>query len=311
MSKTNIEQALEICNRFSDTNPINFYELFEINKNMSLAEINRDIKNKRIRIIFHPDQVAFIPDEYKKTFQKISDSITDLIDVFSSEKNKEKYDSKLSKSTARKNETKTAQEIRDFENAIIITAQKHGWKHMIEAISKAIHNDFYGFTRNGNARNIVKSLGANKIKSIILDSSIFELDNEYRINEEQMIANYLSDMFFNNQILEKQALALQYAIEQTFNKYGNLQVYKAINKYATIGDPYGITGDGNARNELRYHVRPQDVHDILIFINNRNRFVDPANYYINSKDQSLEYQVGLYLNHITKINHTYNGGHHF
>ena len=37
MSKTNIEQALEICNRFSDTNPINFYELFEINKNMSLV----------------------------------------------------------------------------------------------------------------------------------------------------------------------------------------------------------------------------------------------------------------------------------
>jgi hypothetical protein len=105
MSEVNFERMIEICNRFVDSNPIDFYQLFEIDKDMNLMEINKDIKNKRIRVLFHPDQIGVIPDEYKATFEKICNSIPDLVNAFSTRENRDKYDSSLAKKTEMEDET--------------------------------------------------------------------------------------------------------------------------------------------------------------------------------------------------------------
>ena len=310
MSEVNFERMLEICNRFVDTNPIDFYQLFQIDRNMNLMEINKDIKNKRIRVMFHPDQIGVIPDEYKATFEKICNSIPDLVNVFSTRENRDKYDASLVKANSMESDETImdkpevkAEDRQNFENAIIVTASKYGWKHIVNALSKVINKgQFNGFTRDNSARDIVEQIGPDVIKEIVLESSYTDVDDYFRMNMEQVIANYISDLFKNNQIMARRVDALKNAIDQTMYKYNHNQVYSAMTKYAQTGNADSVTSTNNARRDLTYFVKPDDVQEMLIFINNQDRREDTPSYYINAKDQNLNYQLGLYMMNLERKN---------
>lgn len=232
MSEVNLERMIEICKRFVDSNPIDFYQLFEIDKNMNLMEINKDIKNKRIRALFHLDQIGVVPEEYKGVFQKISNSIPDLVNAFSTRENRSKYDSNLTSSKTLDEELEkksiiiTAKDKNNLEYSVIQTAIKYGWKHIVDAIVEFINNNSASrFTRTGDARDIITQLGADKVREIVMSSSYNDIDNNVNLTIQQVVANYISEMFQTNQFLRQQADAITAAIVNTMDKYNPSQAY--------------------------------------------------------------------------------------
>ena len=137
------------------------------------------------------------------------------------------------------------------------------------------------------------------MKDIILESSYADADDLSKPSLEQVVANYISDLFQNNTILERKAEALKNAINQTLDKYDHNQVYSALDKYINTENADNITNAGNAIKDLKYFVRPDDVQDMLIFINNQDRHEYPASYYIFTKNQNLNYQLSLYMMNLT------------
>ena len=303
MSEVNFERMLEICNKFVDGNPIDFYQLFELDKEMNLMELKKDIKNKRIRVMFHPDQLGIVPDEYKATFQKICDSIPELDNVFYSKENRSKYDQELEAAKEKADETIqeepetveiTSEDKSKLEQAIIQTANKYGWEHMVKSLVEVIlNNNAVRFTRDGNARDMINELGQEKIRDIVLSASYNDIDANADLSAEQIAANYITEIFRTNQVLRTSADALTEALDQTATKYSWSHAYVAMKNYVELDDPNWITGKENARKNLVTYVNPRDVRAMLMFINNGFRFNSPVNLYTNTKNQDIQYQLGI------------------
>ena len=305
MSEANFERMIEICERFVDTNPIDFYQLFELDKSKNIMEITKDIKNKRIRVMFHPDQLGIVPDEYKATFEKICASIPDLANAFSSKENRSKYDSSLENITKTEEQAKNDDNITELEktnlqNAIVKTASKHGIRQMVRAIVEAMKNNFKGFTSEGYSRSIVENLGSDKIREIVFESSYPDMTKQnYEMSMEQAAANYMSDLINKIDFFSIQAQTVNYAINQTLNRRGEGQVYYAMNKFYKKNDDDTSTVESisskDARKYMEMYVNPRDVKEILLLLNNQSRFEDASNYYSNTRPQNLDYQINLFM----------------
>ena len=193
MSNTNYENMIEICKKFVDTNTIDFYYLFNIDRNMNLMEINKDIKNKKIRSMFNLEHITSgtIPEEYKEEYIKITNSIPYLTEVFSTRKGRKKYDELLAKS-----KEITEIDISNLENAIIENATKYNLEHTINALTELItSNNLKGFTRDNKARDNIQELGEEKIKNIVITPYIQNLKNNDKLDIKQIVINYINDMF--------------------------------------------------------------------------------------------------------------------
>ena len=67
-------------------NILNFYKIFELVETSDILALQREIKTKKLKILFHPDLLAYIPANYQKDFEILSESIKDMENIFSDEK---------------------------------------------------------------------------------------------------------------------------------------------------------------------------------------------------------------------------------
>ena len=306
MSEVNYEKMIEICKKFVYSNPLDFYQLFDIDRNMNLMEINKDIKNKKIRAMFHPDHVESvdIPPEYSDIYKVIVNSIPDLVNAFSTKENRKKYDQDLE--IAKKKQERNSDDsetiiisrddIKTFDQVLIKNSIKYDWEHVINAIATLMNNnDPTGFTREENGRNFIRELGVAKVRDIVFPSSYKDLNNNVQLDSRQIAMNYISDLFQKNDYLKNQANTVKKAIAATVTRYDVVQAKEAIKKYANEYNPCGITSNMNARGELRAYVNPKDVAFIIKAINNQDRFLSPSNYYFNTERQSTDYNIDLFI----------------
>ena len=253
MSDQKLNEILEVCMRYQN-NANNYYTLFNINPNASIDEINASIR--KAKIMFHPDQANFIPDEYKQIFNIISEKIPNLVNTFSSAVNRSKYDSDLAK--AAENSTKSnyqQPQQNDLElnaklqSAIISQANKYGWSYTLSSFTSAIEKENFGIiTGDNGARNILASIGSNKIRNMILNSSLGDVNNNLTFKDAVM--NYVTDMFSSNVYLKNNLDSINKACIETTNKYGPNQTLSAIRKYINDDDCISFTNNNGARDNM-------------------------------------------------------------
>ena len=174
---------------------LNYYNIFELTDSSDINLIMESIKNKKLKILFHPDLLAYIPEQNKQSFKVLSDAVKDMENIFSNSKNKSMYDDKLKKATF-KNDTQQMQSnknISDLDrlnNIAVTNILKHGFKFNVEAFGMIVrHGNFNGITNTKASRTKADMLGRKKIETIL---NFFTPKNMDAQNIDAKVINYYS-----------------------------------------------------------------------------------------------------------------------
>lgn len=293
MPKEKLEEVLEILSRYNENQSVtDYYQLFGFNKNMTVEEIKSQIKQKRLQVLFHPDQISFIPSEHHDKYLKMIEIIKDVVNTFDNYQNKESYDQSLfnrSNNNQQSNyyeedKTEDLDEI-NFGQAIILNSNKHGFKFTRDAIYHLIkYQNVNGFTRDNNVRNMVANIDRNKLMDILLSHSV----KDKNVTLEQIIMNYLSDFVYSNQTIKKQLDCIEKACSDTINKYDingyRNQTTNALNRFCNNGDVSAFTNSNGGRTNLEHNV---DYRNAKFFVEcslNNERHQNPSLAYQYTKD---------------------------
>ena len=151
---------------------IDYYELYDINPNLKVDAIRKEMKQKEKYL--HPDQIAFVDEEFKNTFRECSNLFIKAKGVFSSAREKENYDYKLKQKKDKTNNVEKFDGIdsKKLESAIETTIYKYGFYQGYMALQNAARNEFSYITSENGARKKAQELGGNKIKEIIYQNKI-------------------------------------------------------------------------------------------------------------------------------------------
>ena len=315
MSDQKLNEILEVCDRYIAGNS-DFYSLFNVDKSSSLEEIQRSLR--KARVMFHPDQANYIPVQYQETFDKILNEIPNFDNIFSNPTNRDKYDSDIANKKNQNSNTETEYQYEDLEpylrNAIITQANKYGWNTVVSCIKDVVVNsNFLRFTRDDNARGNIEGIGPDRIRDIILNSSIKDVNSNSNLTFEDAIMNYITDIFSKTPELNEKLTVLENSCIVTGNKYGQSQMQFALLKYLNSGDPSAFTNTNNARFNLvnsiekplidrahRTHtnVERSDVSFMMRVALNRRRFENPNYSYTATNNLPLEQLTSMYAEHV-------------
>lgn len=147
---------------------IDYYELFGFSEKLTIDEIQKELKYKKIRKLFHPDQVAYIESVFKDTFNECVSTVINAEKVFSNDLEKMKYDSQLAENKKLYKDIEvTTKEKNMLETAIITTVFDKGFYNGYKALKKAVNNDFSIISTENNSRKMAEELGSVLIKEIL------------------------------------------------------------------------------------------------------------------------------------------------
>lgn len=299
MNKEKLEQVLEILKKYENNSFTNYYELFDLDKNMNIDELNSEIRKKRLQVLFHPDQINFIPTQYHSLYNEVIDVVKDTINTFSNEKAKDDYDKKLDKHIYNEDITEDLTEV-ILADAIFFNSQKYGFENTMASLTGLVRNNNYnGFTRDNGVRSNIKNLDRNKLLSVIYNSSL----EEENLNIEQIIMNYMTDLIYKTPEYRKKVEALDIATSVTFRKY-DMNGYRghtntAVNSYCISGKDSHFTNDNNARVNLRKNVNYKDADFFIKCSLNNKRIDSPEFSYISIYMRGADYR-SAYVNMIYK-----------
>lgn len=72
-------------NSFHNEDIVDYYQIFELNKNMDVAQLNREIKDKKLKIFFHTDWKNYLAVPDQEDFLRLSRVVDSMIDEFRDE----------------------------------------------------------------------------------------------------------------------------------------------------------------------------------------------------------------------------------
>ena len=264
MNKDRLNQVIDILSKYDNNDFVNYYELFDLDRNMNIDELNSEIRKKRLQVLFHPDQISFIPEEYHSKYLIIIDVIKDVIDTFSSVRKREIYDNLLINAIRKKQFRNRSSENNQYQedktedldevnlaSAVIANSKKYGFEMTMNALIHLVtNNETRGFTRDGGVRDIIKNIDRNKLINIINSSSI----EDSSVTIEQIIMNYLTDLLYKVPEFKQQIGLIEQACAATYLKYDmngyHNQTLNALNNYCDDGLVHGFTNVNNVRNYL-------------------------------------------------------------
>lgn len=255
MNKERLEQVIEILNKYDKNEFINYYELFNLDKNMNIDDLNSEIRKKRLQVLFHPDQISFIPETYHSKYYEMIDIVKESINTFSNRNAKEKYDRNLDEFISKKDfadEEKT-EDLTEviLADAVIENSKKYGFESTMLALSDLIRsNHINGFTRQNGTREAIKGLDREKLLNVINSSSL----EDTNLNIEQIVINYLTDLLYKIPEYKKQIGLIEQACLTTYYKYdlnnNQNQTKTALDNYCINGNVKYFTNDNKVREYL-------------------------------------------------------------
>lgn len=136
---------------------------------MTLKQIEKEIKKKRLEKLFHPDQQSYLDSEFQRVFKECSNEIKEMKNVFSNQESKARYDQKLKiqKGQEKIDDSITLKEKKYVERAVETTTYKYGFYQGYMAFLMTLQDGFSMITNENHARDLLKQVGTRKIRKII------------------------------------------------------------------------------------------------------------------------------------------------
>lgn len=253
-----------------DSTVLNYYSIFELSESSDINLLMENIKNKKLKILFHPDLLAYIPEQNKQSFKVLSDAVTDMENIFSNSKSKLMYDENLKKANSQKNDqqmqsTKNISDLDRLNSIAITNILKHGFKFNVEAFGMIVkQGNFNGITKTKSSRTKADILGRKKIETIL---NFFTPKNVDAQNIDAKVINYYSYLLHQCPELKEKLDVYINACVETASKYNFDQVAYAINYvYQNYSDEEeidnlynGFTNNNSSRRKIKELVNPNDV----------------------------------------------------
>lgn len=240
---------------------INYYELFGLDRNLSISELKRQIKEKKIQKLFHPDQEMYIEDFFKPFFQEGYGFVPDMIQIFSDEEKKVQYDNMLDeKISVNKDEQVEIDEKEALEEAIVTTIKKYGLNNGYLALQYSLKGDFSRVTRDNGNRYILGSIGKDKIMEIVNG----EEENVMEENKDNIVADYLNKITNKSLVIKEKIDSFYNVCMETIKEKDmyptSFDLDNAIYAYIEEGYPDLFSNGNNARDEfLNNNIYSEDV----------------------------------------------------
>lgn len=306
---------------------IDYYELCNLDESMSVEKLQKEIKKKKLEKLFHPDQEAYLDSEFQSVFRECSNKIKDMINVFSEQNSKDRYDKELKEQKASNEELKrryeedlerqktssenttygyqkkgdipiTMEDKKYLERAIETTIYKFGFYHGYIALQKTLRDDFSMITNENHGRDLLKQVGVQKIRKIIETEETDIMES----NPNNMVMNYYSKII-NKSGLKEKAEVFYNACLQTALKYDlendPKQTEDAIFLYISCLDMGAFTNKNVDKQELA-KLSPQDVQT-LIRVKMHNLGKENTDYLFSNFTKNNEVkQVKLFARQIQK-----------
>lgn len=240
---------------------IDYYELYDLDRNMSVSELKNEIKEKKLRILFHPDQVSSIEGYFKEAFKENSIEVLKMINILSDQNLRDRYDSELEEFKKKTYEDKDKHQSseyatveyneKDLEIAMETTIYKQGFYNGYYALNMAIRDNYNYVTRENGARERVRKLGSDSIKRILYDKR--------KVIMEDQSLNCIMDYY--NDIINKTGLS-----ERANSFYsmclGTALIYDTVNDLGQLSFALGKFIDQNDSSAFfNYDNRKQDFQD--------------------------------------------------
>lgn len=265
---------------------LNFYRLFGLEESISFSDLQDFIKNKRIKILFHPDLEGYLPEDLQEDFRHLSHEVISIIDDdFSNKQKKESYDQKL-KECRKEKQSREAK--RNFESSNFQTEQfdgskndqnfleqkvileeclrdnidKHGFSFTMQALKEFCWEDYnMGFTRDKGVRSRMQELGEDVVVKIIcMNSRKGEQEN---LDYDEILFDYFSDLIFRDEKLRSKLMCYVSGCTTTIAKYNQVfgrkdQCTYAISQFISKGVFSGFTNDNGIRDRLKANIDSKD-----------------------------------------------------
>lgn len=116
MSEDKIARIREILNNYDETREfVDYYQVFGLDPKSSVEELKAELKKKNLRVLFHPDQLMFLPDELRPKFEKMVEIIKDFNNILDDTYNKNRYDREVREFKEKEEMKKQQQEREKYE----------------------------------------------------------------------------------------------------------------------------------------------------------------------------------------------------
>lgn len=245
---------------------IDYYELFNLDKNITPEEFTKKIKNEKLHRIFHSDQENFVENIFKPTFKECSREFNNMLDIFTTEYKKSKYDQMLKeKQTPTKIDEQEIDEKKILEDAIIMTTQKHGFNNGYLALQYALRGDFSHISRDNGNRMALETIGKNRLREIVAS----ERENIMERNGDNLVADYFHKLI-SKQPLKQQAdtfykLCMETVKEKNENPSSS-SLENALTAYQEYNYPSAFSNRNNIRDEFLQGTNISN-NDVWLLIN--------------------------------------------
>lgn len=249
-------------NNYINRDVIDYYDLFELDKNSTCEEISAKLKS--LKLLLHPDLESYLPEFMQSYFMELHQEFKNCEGVFSDKVVREKYDQKLNTSNNKENKAEKASqdydnqsttdesisgfELESIMNAVKLTGKLHGLSFVMYNVLEILEaqNSFRWELRfSKDSRADLKKVGLEKFKKIIKKFSIPSTDNI------ETTLDYFSYLYQNDPEVREQILPFERACYDTLDKYKDVQQLNvAINRYVNDNCTMLFTNRNGYRDAL-------------------------------------------------------------
>lgn len=229
---------------------IDYYEMFNLDKNITAEEFEKKVKEEKLKAIFHEDQEQYVEDIYKPTFNECSREFNNMLDIFTTEYKRIEYDKMLKeKKNTRKTDVYEIDEKQVLEDAITITIQKHGFYNGYLALQYALRGDFSHVSRDNGNRLVLEHIGKERLREIVTE----ERENIIERNGDNIVSEYLYKLI-NKSPLKEQADTFYDVCKETIKEKqinpNTSTLEEAIESYEEYNYPSLFSNRNNARDKF-------------------------------------------------------------
>ena len=294
-----IDKILEYLNKYNryakNKEVINYYKLFNIAKNKDITEIQKEIK--KLRILFHPDNLLYIPDKYQNDFSEISKLIIDMQSCFSSHESRKNYDDILEEFLENCNDVEYVLELNadKLNYAVVENIKKCGFLSTFISLGCLLNTGkVSNFTKVNKVKQIISELGRGKVIAVLKN-----YDFSKELGVKKIIINYFVELVKNDKELFNKFNCYLNACYTTLAMYGENHAYCAIRNLYGSNLYEGFVEVNGSRKKLRDNVLSSDVI-ILMFIYFEYFNSEFKNSDVSIYDLSSDEVIGNFVNDLSK-----------
>lgn len=295
-------------NKYLRSSLIDYYDLFEIDKNKSCEEITLELK--KLKVLLHPDLKLYLPEFMREYYTEVIEEFVNCEAMLSDSNVRKNYDERLSKmknkskentqkqnneqeSTSKNTNPVKEDELDKVITALELTMKAHGLVFTMNNVKLIIENQITNSWENHfskESRKGLKELGEEKFKEII--RKFAPKSN----SSGEITIDCFTYLYQIQNVLKELMLPFENVCIKTLEKYNPYQLKMAITDFVYNDSAKKFTNTDNSRELFLTTTNPLDIIPFIRIYLNSFKAEDESYGYENLKSSDVDSLIELFVN---------------